>query len=140
MSLLIYVCIMQKTPRTKDVDWTYIRRSEDAHDFCWTSDVRLIYILCPGATANCISMKVNWLVSIFWFWFKKQFLHLTLRKIPAILSNFLVRKFSVNGQFQQIFGQISRKSAGTLSIHDKLGRKACILRGIKYWCELKKVA
>ena len=36
------------TPWTQGVNWTYIRRSEDAQDVFWTSYVRSIYALCPG--------------------------------------------------------------------------------------------
>ena len=31
---------------TQDVNWTYIRRSEDVLDVFWTSYVRSIYVLC----------------------------------------------------------------------------------------------
>ena len=33
------------TPYTQDVNWTYIRRSEDVQDVFWTSSERSIYIL-----------------------------------------------------------------------------------------------
>ena len=36
------------TPWTHDVNWTYIRRSEDVQDVFWTFYVRSIYVLCPG--------------------------------------------------------------------------------------------
>ena len=35
-------------PWTQDVNWTYIRRSEDVHGVFWTSHIRSIYVLCPG--------------------------------------------------------------------------------------------
>ena len=35
-----------ETPQTQDVNWTYIRRSEDVLDVFWTSYVRSIYVLC----------------------------------------------------------------------------------------------
>ena len=35
-------------PSTKDVNWTYIRFSEEAQGVFWTSYVRSIYNLCPG--------------------------------------------------------------------------------------------
>ena len=41
------ICLFDQ-PWTQDVNWTYIRRSEDVLDFFWTSYVRLIYVLCPG--------------------------------------------------------------------------------------------
>ena len=31
---------------TQDVNWTYIRRSEDIQDIFWTFYVRSIYVLC----------------------------------------------------------------------------------------------
>ena len=34
------------TPQAQDVNWTYIRRSEDVLDVFWTSYVRSIYVLC----------------------------------------------------------------------------------------------
>ena len=42
------VTLFQTTPWTQDVNWTYIRRSEDVQDVFWTSYVRSIYVLCPG--------------------------------------------------------------------------------------------
>ena len=40
--------IIQKhiSPKTQDVNWTYIRRSENVQDVIWTSYVRSIYVLC----------------------------------------------------------------------------------------------
>ena len=35
-------------PWTKDVNWTYIRHSEDVQGVFWTSYVHSIYVLCPG--------------------------------------------------------------------------------------------
>ena len=35
-------------PWTQEVNWTYMRRSEDLQSVFWTSYVRLIYIMCPG--------------------------------------------------------------------------------------------
>ena len=37
------VCVI--TPQTQDVNWTYIRRSENVQDVFWTSYVRSIYVL-----------------------------------------------------------------------------------------------
>ena len=37
----------------------------------------------------------------------------SLRKIQAFRPNFVVRKFSINGQFVQIVRQFTRKSAET---------------------------
>ena len=34
------------TPQTQDVNWTYIRRSEDIQNVFWTSYVHSIYVLC----------------------------------------------------------------------------------------------
>ena len=39
-----------------------------------------------------------------------------LRKIQDFLANFLLRKFSVNGESLQIFGQINQKSADTVRL------------------------
>ena len=33
---------------TQDVNWTYIRHSDDLQEVFWTSYVRWIYVLCPG--------------------------------------------------------------------------------------------
>ena len=38
--------LIELTPWTQDVNWTYIRRSEDVLDVCWTSYIRSIYVLC----------------------------------------------------------------------------------------------
>ena len=38
---------MNITPLKWDVNWTYIKRSEDVY---WTSYVRSIYVLCQGGT------------------------------------------------------------------------------------------
>ena len=40
--------VLQKhsSPSTQDVNWTYIRRSEDVLDVFWTSYVRSVYVLC----------------------------------------------------------------------------------------------
>ena len=35
-------------PQTQDVNWKYIRRSEDVQDFFWTSYVRSIYVCVYG--------------------------------------------------------------------------------------------
>ena len=57
---------------------------------------------------------------------------LTLRKIQTFLPNFLVRKFSVNGQFPQIFGRFTKKSVETIReklLTRKLSRNNYILHG-----------
>ena len=36
------------TPWAHDENWTYKRRSEEVQDIFWTSNVRSVYILCPG--------------------------------------------------------------------------------------------
>ena len=41
-----FIFIKMTTPQTQDVNWTYIRRSEDVQDVFWTPYVRLIYVLC----------------------------------------------------------------------------------------------
>ena len=55
--------------------------------------------------------------------------------------NFLVRKFSVNGQFPRIFGQTTQKSAETVRLRliRKLGRKAYILHGEEYKQLISKI-
>ena len=45
-TLICYGQIAPTSPYTQDVNWTYIRRSEDEQDICWTSYVRSIYVLC----------------------------------------------------------------------------------------------
>ena len=48
------------SPWTQEVNWTYIRRSEDVLDALWTFYVRSIYVLCPGGS--------TWL----YFWLKEE--------------------------------------------------------------------
>ena len=62
------------TPQTQDVNWTYIRRSEDAQDVLWTSYVRLIYVLClrgiwfpPNANPWQFIIKVFQWTHLCWF-------------------------------------------------------------------------
>ena len=52
---------------------------------------------------------------------------ITSSKIQAFSPNILVRKFSVNGQFLQIFGQIPQDF-----LTRKLGEKAHILSGVRF--------
>ena len=40
--------LLLPTPWTQDVNWAYIRRSEDILDLFWMSYVRSICVLCPG--------------------------------------------------------------------------------------------
>ena len=42
-----YIKIKIISPWTQDVNWTYIRRSEDVKDVFWTSYIRSVYVLCP---------------------------------------------------------------------------------------------
>ena len=46
--------VLWMSPWAQDVNWTYIRRSEDAMDIFWTSYVRSIYVLCPGGWMQII--------------------------------------------------------------------------------------
>ena len=46
---ILFLIFSEVTPWTQDVNRTYIRRSEDVQDVFWTSYVRSIYVLCPGA-------------------------------------------------------------------------------------------
>ena len=39
-----------RTPQTQDLNWTYIRHSEDVQDVFWTSYVRSIYVLFLGGS------------------------------------------------------------------------------------------
>ena len=54
-------------------------------------------------------------------------------KIQSFLPNFLLRKFSVNGQFLQIFRETTQNYGETARLWKnsirKLSRKYCILRG-----------
>ena len=59
------------SPRTQDVDRTYIRHSEDVQDiFFWTSYVCSIYVLCSGASWCCRSLTqidpLNIRATLFW--------------------------------------------------------------------------
>ena len=38
------------TPWTEDVNWTYVRRSEEILDLFWSSYTLSIYVLCTGGT------------------------------------------------------------------------------------------
>ena len=50
--LVLHLQILVKDTRwTQDVNWAYIRRSEDVLHVFWTSYVRLIYVLC--LRGNC---------------------------------------------------------------------------------------
>ena len=44
---LLDACLVRRYLWTQDINWTYIRRSEDIHDVCWTSYARPIYVLYP---------------------------------------------------------------------------------------------
>ena len=55
--IIIFIDLIQRyTYWTQDVNWTYIRRSEDVVNAFWTSYIRSIYVLCLG---RCFS---------FWTW------------------------------------------------------------------------
>ena len=42
---------------TQDVNWTYIKRSEDVLDAFWTFYVRSIYVLCSGSTVMTENLR-----------------------------------------------------------------------------------
>ena len=44
---------------TMNVNWTYIRHSEDVQDVFRTSYVRSIYFLCPGGKFNLLKLVCN---------------------------------------------------------------------------------
>ena len=44
----MFIFLLRKTSWTQDVDWRYIRRSEDVKNIFWASYARPIYILYPG--------------------------------------------------------------------------------------------
>ena len=46
--LIIVSIIIILTPWAQDVNWTYVRLSEDVLDIFWTSYIHSIYVLCPG--------------------------------------------------------------------------------------------
>ena len=48
-SLSAQIPVVLGSPWTQDVNWKYTRRSEDVQDIFWTSYVRWIYVLWPGA-------------------------------------------------------------------------------------------
>ena len=50
---------------TKDINWTYRRRSEEVLNVYWMSYVHLIYVLCPGVR-NCRSneLVVPWKICL----------------------------------------------------------------------------
>ena len=47
--LRIHMCFIHGTPWTQNVNQIYIRCSEEFLDVFETSDVRSIYVLCPGS-------------------------------------------------------------------------------------------
>ena len=49
------------TPQTQDVNWIYIRPSEDVLDFFWTSYVRSIYVLCLRGAHYLMKFKYSYL-------------------------------------------------------------------------------
>ena len=44
--ILLTVSFKIYTSQPQDVNWTYIKRSEDVHDVFWTFYARSIYVLC----------------------------------------------------------------------------------------------
>ena len=46
------MCFIHGTPWTQNVNQIYIRCSEEFLDVFETSDVRSIYVLCPGSKQN----------------------------------------------------------------------------------------
>ena len=50
--LLVTRCfwIFDQPPCTQNVNWTYIKPSDNIHHGFWTSYVRLIYVLCPDGS------------------------------------------------------------------------------------------
>ena len=52
--ILVNVFVSPNTPLTQNINWTYIRRSEDVLDVFRTFYVRSIYVLCPLGTWRVI--------------------------------------------------------------------------------------
>ena len=52
--LLWGINLFDHPPLTQDVNWTYIRRSEDVLDIFWTSYVHSIYVLCLRGLLNLL--------------------------------------------------------------------------------------
>ena len=71
-----------KNPWTQDVNWTYIRCSEDAQNVFWTSIVLSIYVLCLGekiqkirlfdSIFHTLKVPVFLFISIIWIQFKRE--------------------------------------------------------------------
>ena len=57
--LIIVSIITILTPWVQDVNWAYLRRSEDVLDIFWTSDVHSIYVLCPGGMIIITIKKIS---------------------------------------------------------------------------------
>ena len=49
------IFLLLSTPWAQDVNWTYIKRSEDVQDVFWTSYVRSIYVLCLRGRIDIMS-------------------------------------------------------------------------------------
>ena len=58
---VILLCIWV-TPWAQDVNWTYIKRSEDAQGVFWKSYVRSIYVVCPRGMILNFPLKYKYAV------------------------------------------------------------------------------
>ena len=56
-----FTCCKVISPWAHDVNWMYIRRSEDIQDIIWTSYVRLTYVLSPERYDFTVSKNMRML-------------------------------------------------------------------------------
>ena len=79
-------CLYKNTPQTQDVNWTYIRRSDDVLDVFWTSYVHTIYVLCLQGRIPEIFLRYPDRFKNIAFWI------LLYKKIGFPISNFFSKK------------------------------------------------
>ena len=60
------------TPRIKNVNWTYTKRSENVLDVFWKSYVRSIYVLCPGESLILFANANSWQVYKYMFQIRNE--------------------------------------------------------------------
>ena len=87
-------------PLDTDVNWTYIRRWEDAGDVFWRSYARSIYVLCPGSSNHLSHIfKMIWLLQKCCAYCEEAVYHyelIILRPQHLIKYNFKLRYHIMN--------------------------------------------
>ena len=70
--MILEICGCVRITWTQDVNWAYIKRSEDLKDVFWTSWVCSIYVLCPeggggGEISYIIPISHSLITRIIWY-------------------------------------------------------------------------